>query len=80
MKTKKSIVTGGAGFIGSNLVDHLIKIGHKVVVIDNFVSGKKSNLSHHKKTDVKIVKLDISKSKKLDKYFKKIDYVFHLAR
>ena len=79
MKTKKSIVTGGAGFIGSNLVDHLIKIGHKVVVIDNFVSGKKSNLSHHKKTDVKIVKLDISKSKKLDKYFKKIDYVFHLA-
>ena len=66
MKTKKSIVTGGAGFIGSNLVDHLIKVGHKVIVIDNFVSGKKSNLSHHKKTNVKIVKLDISKSKKLD--------------
>ena len=42
----KSIVTGGAGFIGSNLVDKLVEEGHKVIVIDNFISGK-SNLSHH---------------------------------
>ena len=75
----KSIITGGAGFIGSNLTDHLVRIGHKVVVLDNFVSGKKSNLSHHKKKNVKIIKIDISKSKNLDKYFKGADYVFHLA-
>ena len=47
MKGSRSVVTGGAGFIGSNLVDHLVKIGHKVIVLDNFVSGKKTNLTHH---------------------------------
>ena len=76
---KKSIVTGGAGFIGSNLVDHLVRIGHKVIVLDNFVSGKKRNLSHHKKKDVKIIKVDLSKTKNLDKYFRGVNYVFHLA-
>ena len=79
MKKAKSLVTGGAGFIGSNLVDSLVNEGHEVIVIDNFVSGKKSNLSKHKKNDVKIVKLDISENKHLDKYFKSVDYVFHLA-
>lgn len=77
--TLKSVITGGAGFIGSNLADRLVKIGHRVIVLDNFVSGKKLNLSHHKKKDVKIVKIDISRSKNLDKYFKGADYVFHLA-
>ena len=79
MTKKKSIVTGGAGFIGSNLVDVLVKKRHKVIILDNFVSGKKANLRHHKKKNVKIVKLYISKSKNLDNYFKGADYVFHLA-
>ena len=60
MKKIKSIVTGGAGFIGSNLVDRLVKEGHKIIVLDNFVSGKRSNLSHHLKKDVEIINLDIS--------------------
>ena len=50
-----------------------------VIVLDNFASGKKQNLSHHKKKDVKIIDLDISKNKNLQKYFNKVDYVFHLA-
>ena len=79
MRGSKSIITGGAGFIGSNLTDHLVRIGHKVVVLDNFVSGKKSNISHHSKKKVKIVKIDICDSEKLSKYFKGADYVFHLA-
>ena len=79
MRSLKSVITGGAGFIGSNLTDHLVKIGHKVIVLDNFISGKKSNLSHHKKKDVKIIKIDVSKVNNLDKYFKGADYVFHLA-
>ena len=78
-KRKISIVTGGAGFIGSNLVDQLVRMGHKVTVLDNFTTGRRSNLSHHKKKNIKIIKLDISKNRKLDKYFKEVDYVFHLA-
>ena len=75
----KSIVTGGAGFIGSHLVDRLVKMGHKVTVLDNFSTGRKSNLSHHAEKNVIIVKVDISENRKLDKYFKGVHYVFHLA-
>ena len=70
MKKIKSIVTGGAGFIGSNLVDRLVEEGHKVIVLDNFVSGKRHNLSHHLKKNVKIIRIDISNTKKLDRYLK----------
>ena len=52
----KYIVTGGAGFIGSNLVDLLIKEGHDVHVIDNFSSGKKENCNEQ----AKYFELDIS--------------------
>ena len=76
---KISLVTGGAGFIGSNLVDLLVKKGHKVVVLDNFSTGRRSNLSHHFQKNVKIIKADISQNKQLDKYFKGVHYVFHLA-
>jgi UDP-glucose 4-epimerase len=75
----KSLVTGGAGFIGSNLVDQLVKKKHKVIVLDNFSTGRRSNLSHQTKKNVKIIKVDISSNKNLDKYFNDVDYVFHLA-
>ena len=75
----KSLVTGGAGFIGSNLVDQLVKKKHKVIVLDNFSTGRRSNLSHQIEKNVKIIKIDISNNIYLDKYFKGVDYVFHLA-
>ena len=74
----KYVVTGGAGFIGSNLVDALIANGHDVHIIDNFSSGKKENCN----PKARIHFYDISKSK----YLKKIseimngsDGVFHCA-
>ena len=75
----KSLVTGGAGFIGSNLVDLLVSKGHKVIILDNFSTGRRSNLSHHNKKNVKIINIDISGKKNLDKYFKGVKYVFHMA-
>jgi UDP-glucose 4-epimerase len=71
----KILVTGGAGFIGSNLVDKLINEGHKVFVIDNLSTGKKENLN--KKAI--FYKADICDLNKILPLFKRIDYVFHLA-
>lgn len=74
----KSIVTGGAGFIGSHLCEKLVKLGHEVIVIDNFFIGKKKNLKQIK-NKIKIIKADITCYEKITKYFKKTDNVFHLA-
>ena len=74
----KYVVTGGAGFIGSNLVDALIENGHDVHIIDNFSSGKKENCN----SKATVHCLDISKSKNLNKISKVLngcDAVFHCA-
>ena len=64
----RCLITGGAGFIGSNLVDALVARGHEVVVLDNFTTGRLSNLSQHSKKNVKIIKIDIAGNKSIDKY------------
>ena len=74
----KSIVTGGAGFIGSHLVEDLVKNNHKVIVIDNFKTGRKNNLKGVQKK-IKIINCDIRKFEKISKYFKGVDNVYHLA-
>tara|TARA_E500000178_G_C17032501_1_gene761307 strand:- start:1956 stop:2951 length:996 start_codon:yes stop_codon:yes gene_type:complete len=79
MSRIKSVVTGGAGFIGSNLVDRLVKEGQFVTVIDNLSTGRFSNISHHTKRDVKFINLDISNSKNLKKAIQGNSYVYHLA-
>lgn len=71
----KVVVTGGAGFIGSHLVDALIDEGYDVHVIDNLVNGKKENVN----AKAKLHKKDITDLKALQSVFKKADYVFHLA-
>ena len=74
----KYIVTGGGGFIGSHLSEKLVKLGHKVTVIDNFSVGRKDNLKNIKKK-IKIINADIRNKHKISKHFKNIDGVFHLA-
>ena len=71
----KCLVTGGAGFIGSNLVDALVTQGHRVEIIDNLLTGKKENLNKK----AKFHKLDIRNLKAIKPLFKNIDWVFHLA-
>ncbi|MBI2501416.1 MAG: NAD-dependent epimerase/dehydratase family protein, partial [Deltaproteobacteria bacterium] len=73
----KTIVTGGAGFIGSHLVDQLIAEGHDVVVIDNFSTGRRTNLAHTRQT--KIVEADINDHLSIRRWFEGVDWVFHLA-
>ncbi len=72
----KILVTGGAGFIGSNIVDALVAEGHRVVVIDNLSRGKKVNLN----PKAKFYKLDI-RNRKISEIFKKEkpQVVFHYA-
>ena len=75
----KVLVTGGAGFIGSNLVDKLVNLSHEVVVLDNCSTGRLSNLKKVK-NKIKFVNIDITTSNKnLENYFNKVDWVFHLA-
>jgi UDP-glucose 4-epimerase len=71
----KCLVTGGAGFIGSNLVDALVKQGHEVVIIDDMRAGKREYLN----PAATFHQLDIRNLEDIKPVFEGIDYVFHLA-
>jgi UDP-glucose 4-epimerase len=73
--TKKVLVTGGAGFIGSHLVDALVEEGRSVIVIDNLSTGKRSQVNKK----AKFIKADIRNLKKIKPYFKGVNLIFHLA-
>lgn len=78
METKNTLVTGGAGFIGSHLVDLLIQEGHKVTVLDNFSTGRPQNLDHHK-GQINLIECDITNFDQINPHFKGKDIVFHFA-
>jgi nucleoside-diphosphate-sugar epimerase len=75
----KYLVTGGAGFIGSHLVDALISQGHSTNVFDNFSTGKESNLNSLKSPLLKIIRGDITDEKSLQQACSAVDGIFHLA-
>lgn len=71
----KCLVTGGAGFIGSNLVDALVERGDEVIIIDNLSTGKRENLN----PSAKFMEADIRDLESIKPYFQGIDFVFHFA-
>lgn len=79
-KRKKVLVTGGASFIGSNLVDKLVMLGATVRIVDDLSSGKKENIKGHlENNSIEFIKGDLREQKIIRKSLKGIDLVIHLA-
>ena len=72
------LITGGAGFIGSHLADALVKRRHEVRIIDNFVTGKKSNIKHLE-GKARLWRKSILNKKALSQAMRGVDYVLHQA-
>jgi dTDP-glucose 4,6-dehydratase len=71
-----SLVTGGAGFLGSHLCDELLRRGHRVICVDNLETGSLNNIEHIRSEDFVVLMIDI-----IEPYFveEQIDFVYHLA-
>ena len=78
LRDKKILVTGGAGFIGSHIVDRLVSLGADVFVLDDLSSGKLENLAKSQ-GKIKFIKGDITDEKILDTALEGIEYVSHQA-
>jgi nucleoside-diphosphate-sugar epimerase len=73
------LVTGGAGFIGSHLVDRLLAENYEVTVFDNFSTGTLRNISHNENKKLKILRGDVRKFDEVNAAMKDVDAVFHEA-
>ena len=74
MRTR-NLVTGGAGFIGSHLIDKLLERGEEVICLDNYFTGRKSNIEHLQNNNLfEIIRHDIT-----EPIFLEVDKIWHLA-
>jgi len=80
MSYSRVLVTGGAGFIGSHLLDELVKEGFEVTVLDNFSTGRIENIRHHlEKEKIRFIKGDVRDRRDVEEALEGVDAVFHLA-
>lgn len=77
----RCLVTGGAGFIGSHIVERLLDLGHSVVVVDNFSTGRPENLAHLGGAGerLRVFQRDLAEAGALDGVLDGVEWVFHLA-
>ncbi len=80
IEKRRVVVTGGAGFIGSHLVDRLLKAQNSVLVIDDLSSGSEENLAHHRgHPHLSLERADVRDEKAMLDLLTQADFVFHLA-
>ena len=72
----RTLVTGGAGFLGSHLCEYLLNKGHEVVCMDNLITGSKDNISHIKSEQFQLVEHNVSEFINLEG---ELDYILHFA-
>lgn len=78
LKDKRVLVTGGAGFIGSHIVDRLLSLGTEVAVLDNLSTGKLKNIEHNLKR-IKFIQEDLTDNAALEEALDGVEYVSHQA-
>jgi UDP-glucose 4-epimerase len=77
---RKAVVTGGAGFIGSHIVEALVDLGVEVLSIDNYLAGKHENLEHLSgRPNFREIECDVTDRETLEQYFEGVEVVFHNA-
>ncbi|KAL4565780.1 hypothetical protein LXL04_029886 [Taraxacum kok-saghyz] len=74
-KSQRVLVTGGAGFVGSHLVDRLLARGDSVIVVDNFFTGRKDNLLHHLRNP----RFELMRHDVVEPLLLEVDQIYHLA-